>query len=79
MNKVSEKKYIQARKTNTICYHMWNLKYDTNELVCKTETNRHREETSVCQGGKEMGEGWIGSLGIQTIICRMAQQQGPTV
>ena len=24
---------------------MWNLKYDTNELIYKTETHRHRKQT----------------------------------
>ena len=32
---------------------MWNLKYDTNELICKTETDR--EQTCGCQGGGAWG------------------------
>ena len=28
---------------------MWNLKYDINELIYKTETDTHREQTSGCQ------------------------------
>ena len=30
---------------------MWNPKYDTNELIYKTETYRHREQTCDCHGG----------------------------
>ena len=43
--------------------HMWNLKYDTNELSVK-QTNRYREQTCGCQGEGRVGEGWIGSLGL---------------
>ena len=28
------------------------------------QTHRHRKQTSVCQGGREVGEGWSGSLGL---------------
>ena len=35
----------------------WNLEYDTNELMYETETDRHREQTCGCQGGKGGGEG----------------------
>ena len=60
---------------------MWNLKYDTNELIYETERDRHREQTCGCQGGG----GWErDKLGVwdqqmQTIIYRMDKQQGPTV
>ena len=30
---------------------MWNLKYDTNEPVYKTETDSRREQTCGCRGG----------------------------
>ena len=40
---------------------MWNLKYDTNEFIYKTERDSQREQTCGCQGGG-VGEGWIGSL-----------------
>ena len=43
---------------------MWNLKYDTNELIYETETDRYREQTYGYQGGEGVGEGWIGSLGL---------------
>ena len=32
--------------------YIWNLKYDTNELIYKTETHRHREQTCECLGGE---------------------------
>ena len=42
---------------------MWNLKYDTNELIYETETDSlHREQACCCQGGGGVGKGWIGSL-----------------
>ena len=41
---------------------MWNLKYDTNELVYETETDSQRERSCGCQGGVGVGEGWTGSL-----------------
>ena len=28
------------------------------------QTHRHREQTYGCQGGRSVGEGWIGSLGL---------------
>ena len=40
---------------------MWNLKYDTNELIFKTETHI-KNRLAVAKKGK-MGEGRIGSLG----------------
>ena len=42
---------------------MWNLKYDTNELIYETETDsRHREQIYGYQGGGEGGG--RGKLGI---------------
>ena len=32
--------------------YMWNLKYDTNGLIYKTETHRHRKQTYGYQRGK---------------------------
>ena len=37
---------------------MWNLKYDTSELIYNTkqkQTHRHREQTCGCRGGGEEG------------------------
>ena len=28
------------------------------------QSQRHRKQTCGCQGGGEVGEGWIGSLGL---------------
>ena len=42
-------------------YHMislmWNLKYDTHELIEK-QTHRHREQTGDCRAGRRLREGW---------------------
>ena len=43
--------------------YKWNLKYDTNELIYKTDS-RHREQSCGCQGGVEVGKGWIWNLGL---------------
>ena len=42
---------------------MWNLRYDTNEPIYKTETDPQREQTCGRKAGG-WGEGWIGSLGL---------------
>ena len=40
-------KLSQKGKTNTIWYHyMWNLKYDTNELIYETETDSQTLRTA---------------------------------
>ena len=39
---------------------MWNLTYDTNELIYKIETDsQHREQICGCQGEEGVGEVWI--------------------
>ena len=44
---------------------MWNLKYDTNELLYKTETDSQTQRTDLrLPRGGGVGEGWIGSLGL---------------
>ena len=37
---------------------MWNLKYDTNELIYEIETDSHREQTCTCQGWGQRGMNW---------------------
>ena len=37
---------------------MWNLKYDTNELIYEIETDSHREQTCTCQGWGQKGMNW---------------------
>ena len=39
---------VRERQTHDITY-MWNLKYSTNELTFKTETNRSRKHIYVYQ------------------------------
>ena len=36
---------------------MWNLKYNTNEFIYKTETNSETQRTNSYQRGKEMRQG----------------------
>ena len=44
---------------------MWNLKYGTNELIYKTETDSQTQRTDLwLPRGRGVGEGWIGSLGL---------------
>ena len=43
---------------------MWNLKYDTNELIYETETDLHREQTCGCQAGGGGGGGMDWEFGI---------------
>ena len=45
-------------KTNTIWYHMWNLKYDTNELIYKTDS--HTESRLVVAKGEGGGRDGLG-------------------
>ena len=57
---------VSQKKKDKLPYYityMWNLKYDRNKLIYKTETDLW-----------EFGVGRI-----QTIIYRMDKQQGPTV
>ena len=42
--------------------YMWNLKYDTNELIYKTERLTDTENRPVV--AKRWGEGWIGIWGL---------------
>ena len=53
------------RESQISCYitYMWNLKYDTNELIYKTETDSQRTDLWLPRG-RGMGEGWSGSLGL---------------
>ena len=54
---------------------MYNLKYDTNELLLKEKhTHRHREQTCGCQVG-EGGRGMEWEFG----ISRCNKPLGPTI
>ena len=47
-------------RQNYMISQMWNLKYDTDELISEEkQTHRHREQTCGCQG---WGDGRNGSL-----------------
>ena len=41
---------------------MWNLKYNTNELIYETETDSQTQKTDLPRD--RGGERWIGSLGL---------------
>ena len=45
---------VSQKKTNTISL-MWNLKYDTNELIHKAETDSQTLKTSVWLPKGELG------------------------
>ena len=58
-------KSVRKRKTKTIPYeitYMWNLTYDTNKLIYKTETDSHTENSLVVAEGVRGGRS--GSLGL---------------
>ena len=61
---------------------MLNLKYDTNELIYKTETHSQTQKTNLwLPKGKNGGRGKLGvwDQQIQTTIYKIDKQQGPTV
>ena len=63
---------------------MWNLKYDTNELIYKTETDSQTQKTNLrLPKGKGRGginqELGISKYKVQATIYKIDKQQGPTV
>ena len=67
---------------------MWNLKYDTNELIYKTflqnlftkQAHRHRKQIYGYQKGKKVGDKLgVWDQQIQTAISKTDKQQGTTV
>ena len=60
---------------------MWTLKYDTNELIYKTETDSQTQRTDLWLPGGRGGEVELGvwDQQMQTNTYRMHKQQGPTV
>ena len=42
----------EERDKNRDITYMWNLKYNTNDLIYETETYRHRKQTYDYQSGK---------------------------
>ena len=57
---------------------MWNLKYDINEPIYKTETDSQTQRTDLWLPRGRDGLG-VWSQQMQTITYRMDKQQGPTV
>ena len=43
---------------------MWNLKYGTNEPICKTETDSQTQRIDLVAKGEGEGVGWTLSLGL---------------
>ena len=43
---------------------MWNLNYETNELIYETVTDSQTQQTWGCQEGECIEEGQSGSLGL---------------
>ena len=61
---------------------MWNLKYDTNGLICEIETDSQAQRTDLwlpTGKGKEWDGPGVQGQQMQTIIYRMDKQQSPTV
>ena len=61
---------------------MWNLKYDTNDLIHETETDSQTQRTDLWlprrRGWQRDGLG-LWDWQMQTIIYRMDKEQGPTI
>ena len=73
-----------SQKEEDIPYHttyMWNLKYDTNEFIYKTENDSQIQRTDLWLPKLEAGRDGLGiwDQQMQTSIYRMDKQQGPTV
>ena len=51
----------RERQTPYDITYMWNLKYETNELIYKTETDSQTQRTDLWL---PRGREWIGSLGL---------------
>ena len=63
---------------------MWNLKYDTNELIYETETNSQTQRTDLwLPKGRDGGRGKDWESGIRRCkplyLYRMYEQQSPTL
>lgn len=58
---------------------MWNLNYDTKELIYETEVDSQtqRADLKLPGGGGGGGMGWEFEISRQTIIPRVDKQQGP--
>ena len=70
---------IRQRQIHDITY-MWNLKYNTKDLIYQTETDTQRSKLWLPRW-RGMREAWMGvrNQQMQTITYRIDKQQGPTV
>ena len=79
LSEVSQKKKRQIPYNIT---YMWNLKYDTNELIYEKETDAQTQKTNlmVTKGLRVWGREKLGvwDYQIHTTICKIDKQQGPT-
>ena len=64
-----------STKTNYTTY-MWDLKYDTNNLICETETDSQTQRTDMIIKGERVIWDELGIWGqqMQTIIYKMDKQ-----
>ena len=60
---LSEVSQTERQVSYDITY-MWNLKYDTNEVIYKTETDSQTQKTNLWLPKGKGGEGYIRSLGL---------------
>ena len=60
---------FQARvlEWGAIAFSRWNLKYNTNEYIYKTETDSGKEKRFLVAKGEEMREGRAGSLALTDV------------
>ena len=61
ITKMSE---VRERQIPYNIIYMWNLKYDTSELIYKTETDSQTQRTDLWLPGWGVGEGWSVRLGL---------------
>ena len=54
---------VRQRQIPCDITYMYNLKYDTNELIYKTEIDQQRTDLWLLRGNGK-GVGWTGSLGL---------------
>ena len=59
----------RARQISYDIIYIWNIKKDTNELICRTETDPQILKTNMLTKGAGRGEGWIGALGLAYEHC----------
>ena len=60
---------------------MWNLKYETDELIYKAETHSDIENNLMVAKGEGSGEGLDWKFGVRRckLLFRFDKQKGPTV